>query len=500
MTERGTNQTLSRDPGLSGGGNDAELLDLVIVGAGVSGLALAREVLERRAEWSVALLESEDQPGGTMRSDWVGGCLCEWGPNGFLTNVPHTWDLAHEVGLGERILVANGKAERRYLWVNGALRALPMKPAAFFTSDLLSRRGRARVLLEPFMPRGPVGGDESVFAFASRRIGREAASVLVDAMVSGIYAGDPENLSLQSAFPRMKQMEEEHGSLVKAMIAKMRASRRTKVKSGGPMGPGGKLTSFDEGMQVLIQRLAEIAGPRLSLSTRVVDLEPVEGGYRIDTIRNGSPWTLRARRVALATPSFAGQAILKRRFASVARTLEAIPYAGITVACLVYDRQQIAHDLDGFGFIIPRGQGARLLGCIWNGSIFPPHVTNQRVLMRTMVGGARDPEGAALSEGRTVDLVHGELGRMLGGITGMPKATRLFRHPKGIPQYVMGHPERLQRLEQDLREYPGLYLLNNAYRGIGVNDCVREAKALAERLVGGAAGRSDLPATVEAVL
>ena len=162
--------------------------------------------------------------------------------------------------------------------------------------------------------------------------------------------------------------------------------------------------------------------------------------------------------MVLATPSFAGQGILKRRFASVARTLEAIPYAGITVACLIYDRSQISHSLDGFGFIIPRGQGARLLGCIWNGSIFPPHVTNGRVLMRTMVGGARDPEGAALSEGRTVDLVHGELGRMLGGITGMPKETRLFRHPKGIPQYVMGHPERLRRLEQDLQEFPGLHL------------------------------------------
>ncbi len=496
----GTNQTLSGDQGSPGGGNDAAFLDLAIVGAGVSGLALAREVLERRADWSVAILEAEDQPGGTMRSDWVGGCLCEWGPNGFLTNVPHTWDLAHEVGLGERILVANAKAERRYLWVNGALRALPMKPAAFFASDILSRRGRARVLLEPFMPRGPVGGDESVFAFASRRIGREAASVLVDAMVSGIYAGDPENLSLQSAFPRMKQMEETHGSLVKAMIAKMREGRRTKVKSGGPMGPGGKLTSFDEGMQVLTRRLAEIAGPRLNLSTRVGDLEPIEGGYRIQALRNGAPWTLRARRVVLATPSFAGQAILKRRFASVARTIEPIPYAGITVACLIYDRDQIAHDLDGFGFIIPRGQGPRLLGCIWNGSIFPPHVKNRRVLMRTMVGGARDPEAVALSEGRTVDLVHGELGRMLGPITGMPKETRLFRHPKGIPQYVMGHPERLRRLEKDLQEFPGLHLLNNAYRGIGVNDCVREAKALAERLVGGAAERSDLPAAAEGAL
>ena len=442
-----THPILSRDPGSPGGGASPVFHDLVIVGAGISGLTLARETLARHPDWSISLLESEDAPGGTMRSDWVGDCLCEWGPNGFLTNVPHSWDLAHELGLGERILVAHENAEHRYLWVNGALRALPMKPAAFFGSDLLSRRGRARVLLEPFMPKGPAGQDESVFSFASRRIGREAASVLVDAMVSGIYAGDPERLSLMAAFPRMKQMEETHGSLVKAMIAKMREARRSRTKAGGPMGPGGKLTSFDGGMQVLVDRLVEIAGPRLRLETSVTGMEPVEGGFRLETMRRGEPSVLQARRVVLATPSFVSHAILKRRFWRVAQTLESIPYAGITVACLIYDRPQIARDLNGFGFLVPRGQGPRLLGAIWTGSIFPPHARNGRVLMRTMVGGARDPEGAALSEGHMVDLVHGELGRMLGGIEGRPRETRLFRHPKGIPQYAVGHPERLRELE-----------------------------------------------------
>jgi oxygen-dependent protoporphyrinogen oxidase len=492
----GAKQTTGGGPDSPGGSGEPHLHDLVIVGAGVSGLALVREVLERRPQWSIALLEAESHPGGTMRSDWVGGCLCEWGPNGFLTNVPETWDLAQQVGLRERLLVANGNSERRFLWVKGALKALPMKPGAFFRSDILSRRGRARVLLEPFMPRGPAG-DESVFSFASRRIGREAASVLVDAMVSGIYAGDPEQLSLRSAFPRMREMEETHGSLVRAMIAKRRASRGGGVKAGGPMGPGGTLTSFDEGMEVLIRRLAEIAGPRLEVSTRVTDFETVSGGYRVEAAGPGGTRSLLTRRFVLAVPSFAGQAILRRRLPRTARALEAIPYAGITVACLVYDRKQIAHPLDGFGFLVPRGQGPRMLGCIWTGSIFPPHVRGRRVLMRAMVGGARDPEGAALPEGRTVDLVHGELDRLLGGISGPPKETRLFRHPKGIPQYAMGHPERVERLERELEGFPGLHLLGNAYRGIGVNDCVREARALAERLVEEPAPRAGRPAATE---
>jgi len=471
-------------------GGDSRLsdLDLLVVGGGVSGLALARETLLRRPDWSVAVIEAEDRPGGTMRSDRAAGCLCEWGPNGFLTNVPHTWDLAVDLGLADRLLPAHSNAEKRFLWVKGGLKPLPMKPGAFFRSDLLSLRGRLRVLAEPFMPKGPSSGDESVYSFASRRIGSEAASVLVDAMVSGIYAGDPENLSLKAAFPKMAAMEERYGSLVRAMIALMRERKRARkaapAAGGGPMGPGGSLTSFDEGMEVLIARLAEILGTRLSTGTRVAAVARTADGYRVSLESRGDLRSVTARNVVLAVPSYAAASIVKDVAPRLAWRLDEIPYAGITVACLIYERDQIAHPLDGFGFLVPRGQGPRILGCIWTGSIFPPHVRGRHVLMRAMVGGARDPEGAILSEGRTVDLVHGELDRTLGGIKGRPAEVRLYRHPKGIPQYVPGHPERLRAIGDDLAALPGLYLAGNAYRGIGVNDCVREARELAGRLTG----------------
>ncbi len=461
-------------------------LDLLVVGGGVSGLAAAREALLRRPEWSVAVIEAEDRAGGTMRSDRAAGCLCEWGPNGFLTNVPDTWDLAVDLGLAERLLPAHPNAEKRLLWVKGGLKPLPMKPGAFFRSDLLSVRGRLRVLLEPFMPKRSAAGDESVYSFASRRIGPEAASVLVDAMVSGIYAGDPENLSLEAAFPKMAAMEARYGSLVRAMIALMRerkkARRATPAAGGGPMGPGGALTSFDEGMEVLIRRLAEILGSRLFTGTRVTGLTPIADGYRVDLESRGGARSVSARNVVMAVPSHVAAAILKDAAPRLAWRLDEIPYAGITVACLIYPRSHVAHPLDGFGFLVPRGQGPRILGCIWTGSIFPPHVHGDHVLLRAMVGGARDPEGAILSEGRTVDLVHGELDRMLGGIKNRPAEVRLYRHAKGIPQYVLGHPERLRAIGEDLAALPGLHLAGNAYRGIGVNDCVREARELAERL------------------
>jgi oxygen-dependent protoporphyrinogen oxidase len=164
--------------------------------------------------------------------------------------------------------------------------------------------------------------------------------------------------------------------------------------------------------------------------------------------------------------------------------LSSIPYAGLAVVCLVYDRARVQHALDGFGFLVPRGQDARMLGCIWSGSIFPDHAADGRVLLRVMVGGARDPEGVQMDDGQLVELVHSQLDRMLGGIEGGPRGFRVYRHPRAIPQYVRGHADLLDRLWRELQQSPGLYLAGNAYRGVGVNDCVREARALAREIAG----------------
>ena len=452
--------------------------DLVVIGGGISGLVTAREAARLHPEWTITVLEAEDRPGGTMRTERVAECICEWGPAGFLTNVPYTRDLAVELGLGDRLLPARDAAENRYLWVRGALRPVPLNPAAFLRSDLLSVKGRARVLAEPLMPKRASGQDESVLAFASRRIGSEAAQTLVDTMVSGIYAGDSGNLSLRATFPRMLEMEERYGSLIRAMIA----AKRAKKNSGGPGGPGGVLTSFAQGMEVLIQGLAEALGPRLVNGARMTEISRQGRDFAIHAEVAGASRVWRARQLVLAVPSYSA-AKLSEPFAPVlAGELESIPYAGLSVVCLIYQRSQIPHPLHGFGFLVPRDQGLRILGAIWVGSVFPDHVPPDRVLLRVMLGGARDPEGPMLSEGRTIDIAHAEVSRVLGGINGVPMATRLFRHPKAIPQYVLGHPERLERIERERAHHSGLHLAGNAYRGIGVNDCVRESRALAERI------------------
>jgi len=455
----------------------SEVSDLVVIGGGISGLVLARDAMGLRPEWTVTVLEAEDRPGGTMRTERVAQCLCECGPGGFLTNVPDTRDLAVELGLEDRLLPAREAAENRYLWVRGALRAVPLKPPAFLRSDVLTLPGRVRVLAEPFIPKRRSGTDESVLAFATRRIGKEAARVLVDAMVSGVYAGDASTLSLCSTFPRMREMEERYGSLIRAMIA----LKKAKKTRGGPAGPGGVLTSFDDGMDVLVQGLANALGSRLVNGARVSSMSRQGSEYVVEAVVSGVPRTWRTRQLVLAVPSHVA-AKLTQPFAPIlAGELEQIPYAGLSVVCLIYRRSQIHHALNGFGFLVPKDQGLRILGAIWVGSVFPTHVLGDRVLLRVMLGGVRDPEGSMMSEGRSIDIAHADASRALGGISGVPMATRIFRHPKAIPQYVLGHPERLERIERS--RLPGLHLAGNAYRGIGVNDCVRESRALAERIL-----------------
>jgi oxygen-dependent protoporphyrinogen oxidase len=265
------------------------------------------------------------------------------------------------------------------------------------------------------------------------------------------------------------------------MVAKAKEKRKRGEKSNGM--PVSNLLSYDEGMEVLIRRLCEDVEPLLETGVRVREVRPVGQGFDVVVERGRGAETIRSRRLVLAVPAFVAHMLLRDHAPQLAWRLTEIPYAGITVACLIYDRGQIRHSLDGFGFLVPRGQGPRMLGCLWVGSIFPDHVSDGRVLMRAMVGGARDPEGAILAEGRTVDLVHGELDRIMGGIEGAPREVQIYRHAKGIPQYVLGHLERMESIGRELASYPGLYLGGNAYRGVGVNDCVREADRLADRIL-----------------
>ncbi|MDX9856496.1 MAG: protoporphyrinogen oxidase [candidate division Zixibacteria bacterium] len=454
-------------------------VDVAIVGGGISGLAALHYLRRRRPEWTVVLLESDTRLGGTIGTDIAEGYSFDWGPNGFLDREPLTLALCDELGLRDRIERANNNVSNRFIARGGRLRPVPMSPPKFLASDILSIKGRLRVLMEPFAPGPADKSDESVYSFAERRIGKEAADYLVQPMVSGVYGGVAERLSLKSCFPVMHEMESEYGSLVKAMIARKRLARAKGKKSGGPAGPGGWLTSFHGGLYGIIERFGELYRDFVRTGSPVERIEKEDGLYRL-RLRNSEPIT--ARFVILALPSFAASPVVAPLSPGLATALSAIPYAPITVVCLGYDKRNVRRSLDGFGFLVPRREGLTILGSIWTSSIFARRAPEGKVQFRTMVGGDGDHGSVNLSDSALVDRVCRDMDSLLG-LTGEPELLRIYRWSHGIPQYRIGHAEIVKQLEAELKWAGNLYVTGNAYYGIGLNDCVRQSHRVVEAIL-----------------
>lgn len=466
---------------------------IVVIGGGVSGLASAWFALQALPDADVTVLERDAAPGGCARSDAVDGYLVDRGPNGFLTNVPESYELAEAVGLGDRLAPATEAAQQRSLWFEGALRALPTGPGAFVTSELLSPLGKARVALEPFIGRAPAGADETVHGFAARRLGREFADTFIAPMVLGITAGDATRTSLGSLFPRLKRLEDEHGGLVRGMIARRRRAKRDPAERvGGPTGPGGRLTSFvGGGAETLIEGMHRALGARVRTGAEVVALQPSDGGgYRV---RLADGETLAADHVVVATPSFVAADLLHEALPEVEDDLRAIPYAGVRVLGLGYDRVDVPRPLDGFGFLVPRGHGVRILGCLWTSTLFPWQAPEGKVLLRVIAGGLPDPEFVDLDDDEALAVVRRDLERTMG-IAAEPEMVHHVRWERAIPQYWQGHGERVAHVMAAARRAGGLHLTGNAYHGVGLNDCVRDARRVADELRASVGGVTPAPA------
>jgi oxygen-dependent protoporphyrinogen oxidase len=468
---------------------------VAVIGGGIAGLAVSYEVTQRaqRLEPGVDLrcFEITDRAGGNIRTTRESGFLYEWGATGFLDNEPATVTLVRRLGLDDRSLKANAAASRRYIFRKGKLREVPLGPGAFLTSGVLSPWGKLRVLLEPVVPGRRSDETESVHAFASRRIGRAAASVLVDAMVSGVYAGNARQLELETTFPVMRRMESEHGSLFRAMLAKRKQAKAAGETVGGPAGPGGTLTSFRDGLQELIDALAGALGPRLHLSTPVVRLSDLgTRGFRVH-VREGAPLDVDA--VVLACPAWHAAKLTETMDPELGGALGDIPSAALAVVHVGYRRDAVGAQPEGFGFLVPRGQGPRILGVLWPSCMFNGRAPEGSILMTVMVGGAHDPDAAGMDDDDLLRLVTEDLRKTLG-IHANPYFVRIIRHPRGIPQYTLGHSARLSTIERRLAARPGLWMTGNSLRGISINACVAEASGVAdatleflERRWGGAA-------------
>jgi protoporphyrinogen/coproporphyrinogen III oxidase len=453
-------------------------VDVLIAGGGISGLATLHFVTSRHPHLTVRLVEAAPRLGGTIGTDVIDGFSFDWGPNGFLDREPLTLQLCRELGLESSLEPANQNVSNRFILRQGKLRSVPMKPAAFLLSDILSWQGKLRVMMEPFGAKRPDGIDESIYDFGKRRIGREAADYLIQPMVSGVYGGVAEKLSLQSCFPIMREMENEYGSLFKAMIAKARQARRAGKKAGGPAGPGGWLTSFRGGLYTLIEAFQSRYADRIHTGIGVTEISRNDHAWAV-RLANGD--TIDAATVVLAVPSYTGAAIVRKSSGVLADALAAIPYAPIAVVCTGYEAGASKLPLDGFGFLVPRKENRRILGSIWTSSIFSQRAPDGMVQLRTMVGGDGDHGSAKLNDAQLLDIVQSDLTAILG-LSGTPGITRIYRWQHGIPQFRVGHALIMSRIEAELKRLGSLHVASNAYYGIGLNDCVKQAFRVAQQI------------------
>lgn len=461
---------------------------IVVIGAGISGLACACKLHQAidtgRLQAQVQLLEAGSRVGGKMYSPEEEGYLCEWGPNGFLDNKPDTLQFCRELGMEERLLRSRDAARKRFIYAEGRLHQLPENARMFIASKLLSWPAKLRLMKEFIVPPRRDGVDETLADFARRRLGPQALERLIGPMVSGIFAGDPENMSLRSCFPRIHQLEQEYGGLFKAMIKlarQRRAERKAGKQVGGAAGPGGVLTSFPQGAGELVaaaqQALPEGA---LRLNSPVTAVEQADqGGYQL-YLQAGEK--LYADRVVFALPAYALSTILQSVQPDLAEIAAEIPYAPMQVVCLGYDEAQIEHDLNGFGYLIPREEGMSILGTLWDSSIFPYRAPEGKVLLRSMMGGATNPQAAELGPEEVQQRVCQDLQTIMG-IKADPEFVRIYPHNQAIPQYTPGHNARVRRLEEGLARYEGLYLAGNAFYGVGLNDCVAAAQKTVDKLL-----------------
>jgi protoporphyrinogen/coproporphyrinogen III oxidase len=441
-----------------------------VVGGGLAGLAAARR-LAARGDLEVVLWESAARAGGVVGTSQADGYTRELAANGFLTAPGGAAELCEELGVA--IEPARAAARKRWIVKRGELHAVPAE-----LPKLVGWRALAGVLAEPFRPARQGGGDESVAAFARRRLGREIADVVVAPLCTGVFAGDPEELSVRAAFPRLAELEDEGGLLRGGVTRAIRAA----LAGGGGERP--RLAAPVGGMAAMIDALARELGPRLRLEAPVV---AIEADQRQRAVRLADGRREPCDAVVLAVPAPAAARLVSDASGDLARLLGEIRYAAVAAVHLGYRREDLAHPLDGFGFLVAPGEELRVLGCVFESVLFSGRAPAGHVLLRCILGGARDPAALELDDRALVERAHQDLDRVLG-VRGTPAHRHVVRWPRAIAQYTVGHQARVARAEE-LAEPLGIVLAGSGYHGVSINACAADARRVAHRI----AGRLALP-------
>ena len=435
---------------------------IIVVGGGISGLAAAWSAARSPARPEVIVLERESEVGGKARSIAQGGWLLEAGPAAFQGGRPELEWLIEDCGLSSERRTAAAAAAHRFIYRGGRLREIRPNPIGLARSGVLSPLGLLRLAAEPLIPRDGTA-EETVQCFATRRLGVEAAERLVGPMVQGIFAGDPGRLSLPAAFPRMAALERDYGSLIRGLIAK-----RGRM-SAGP------LSSFEGGMQRLPLALAERGGFQVRLGAAASGL-----------VRRPDGWTVvageqhQADAVVLACEPWAAADLVRGCDSNLASDLAGIPGPPIVVVGLGFRLEDAASAPVGFGALVSRGEGLRSLGQLWDSRLFAGRAPEGHLLTRTLVGGSLDPRVGELDDVQLLALARAETVR-LTGIRAEPVFRQVVRWPRAIPQYELGHRERVERIERRAADLGRLFITGNGLRGVAFSDAAAAGLATGER-------------------
>jgi oxygen-dependent protoporphyrinogen oxidase len=467
---------------------------VVVVGGGLSGLTAAYRIHERarmlRRPVELTVLEAKDRLGGVISTDRFDGFAVEGGPDSFITNKPWAIDLCRRLGLADQLVETDASHRRSFVVKGGRLvpvpegfvllaphRLLPM-----LTTPVLSWRGKLRFLMDLVIPRRIEDTEESLAAFVRRRFGREALDRLIQPLVAGIYTADPNDLSLKATFPQFLAMEREHGSLIRAARRESvaRGPRHLELRASGARY--GMFVTLADGMETLPATLAK-ALPAGSVSTatavrRVSRNDPVSP-WLVELL-DGPP--LEADAVILATEAHASARLLDAQDPALALQLRAIPYASSVIVNIAYRRDQISHPLDGFGAVVPAIEGRAILAVSFLSVKFPNRAPAGTALLRAFIGGMTHPEQFELDDDAITAVVRRELADLIGA-AGDPVFVRIDRHPRSMPQYNLGHLERVAAIRRNLAKYSRLYLVGVAYDGVGIADCIHAAEQTADTLL-----------------
>jgi oxygen-dependent protoporphyrinogen oxidase len=463
--------------------NSSRVLDTLVVGAGISGLSLAYALQKNRRQ--ILVTERQGRVGGNITTTTAGGFLWEEGPTSF-SPTPALLKLAVDVGLRQDLVLADRRLPRYVYW-KGQLLPVPMSPPTAVTSQLLSWRGKLRALMgalgfvTPSMATtlSQQGGEETVAQFFRRHLGAEVTERLVAPFVSGVYAGDVHQLSAGAAFRRIAQLSDVGGGLVAGAILtrKQRQKRRIQQDPNLPTVRPGELGSFKEGLQSLPKAIASQLGDTVKLNWSLTQLRPTEHQtYIAEFSTPEGSQQVEARTVVLTTPAYVTDELLQPLTPQASVALKEISYPPVACVVLAYPEDALRHPLRGFGNLIPRGQGIRTLGTIWSSSLFPGRSPQGWQTLTNFIGGATDPELGNLDNDQIVQEVHKDLQRILLKQDVSPKVLAVHLWKRAIPQYTLGHNQRLEQVNQALKQLPGLYLCSNYIDGVSLGDCVQRAQ------------------------